>query len=115
MITTSYFSSAAPKARKVCIAKKAPWPFPAGLHVAELAPSNPWIKKDWQERYWQDLCARFPEGRGLRELLDRIVAQVPDPVLCCYEKYPSQCHREILARYIDRHLGMVVPEWAAGK
>ncbi len=111
MVTTSYFASKAPKESKVCIAKKRPRFFPAGnLWVRELAPSNPWAD-DWAAAYRRDLETRFPQGRGLRELLAGIEASVPDPVLCCYEKDPATCHRSVLAEYIREHLGMEVNEW----
>ena len=108
-LATSYFRSKADAYRKVCIAKKTPAGF-RGLHVSALAPSHPWVS-NWQERYWQDLSTRFPGGAGLKELLDRIAEKVPFPILCCYEAKRSECHRAILAEYIERYLGIKVPEW----
>jgi len=112
MITTSYFASKAPSVRKICIALKRPRYFhKGGLHVIELAPSNPWAE-NWQDLYWQDLQQRFPHGRGLAELLERIEARVKDPILCCYEKDPATCHRHLLSAYIKKHIGIDIPEWS---
>jgi len=109
VITTSYFKSLAPVGAKVCIAKKAPRGF-RGHHFLELAPSHPWAR-DWRGSYRKDLETRFPGGEGLRELLDRIAKLVPEPVLCCYESDPGECHRRILADYIEEHLGITITEW----
>ncbi len=111
MIQTSYFSSKAPHGRKVCIAKWAPryW---NGPRAPRLAPSNP-KAENWSECYLRDLIERFPGGAGLREYLDAIVARTPQPILCCYEADPEQCHRRILAEYAKTHLGMDMPEWIA--
>ncbi len=110
-VTTSHFASHAPTPRKVCIAKNPPRGF-RGLHVLDLAPSHPWAR-NWQESYRNDLAARFPLGKGLAELLADIAAKVPSPVLCCYERNRNECHRSILAEYIEQHLGFAVEEWNA--
>lgn len=112
MFKTSYFASKAPKERKVCIALKRPRFFhKGGLVVKELAPSDPWAT-EWQAAYLADLSSRFPAGRGLLELLNGIAAQVQDPILCCYEKNPAECHRRILAQFVFDHLGISITEWA---
>lgn len=110
MLQTSYFSSKAPATRKVCIAKWAPryW---TGPRAPRLAPSNPRGEGAWRERYLQDLAERFPEGTGLREYLEEIAARTPEPILCCYEADPEQCHRCVLAEYVKTWLGMEMPEW----
>lgn len=115
IITVSYFSSKAPGCRKVCIALYYPRFSKKGmLHVRELAPSD--LKAvDWRASYRRDLRHRFPGGRGLGELLQHIMAAVPYPVLCCYEKEAHNCHRSVLASYILENLGVQIPEWSPGK
>ncbi|MDL2268858.1 DUF488 domain-containing protein [Desulfosarcina sp. OttesenSCG-928-A07] len=109
-IAISYFQSKAPNERKVCIAKK-PFRFLPGLMKAELfAPSNPWAK-DWQSSYLSDLKSRFPTPESLRVYLEGICRERQNPILCCYEKNPAECHRSILAAYIQEKLGITVPEW----
>ena len=111
MIQTSYFSGKAPRERKVAIAKYPPR-FWNGPRAPRLAPSNP-KAEDWAAAYLHDLEERFPEGEGLAEYLQAIEAKTPDPILCCYEADPQQCHRRILAAYIEKFLGLNVPEWRA--
>lgn len=115
MIQTSYFASKAPSVRKVCIALKRPRFFhKGGLWVVELAPSNPWAE-DWQERYKRDLRNRFPTPDRLAEVLAWIEREVPDPILCCYEKNPEECHRRVLAAHAREVLGIEFPEWELGR
>ena len=114
MITTSYFAGKAPASRKVCIALGRPRYFrKGGLHIKQLAPSNP-RATNWQDLYRLDLRTRFPKGRGLRELLSQIEKAVPNPVLCCYEKDIIECHRGILALYVQDWIGLEIPEWRPG-
>lgn len=109
MIQTSYFSSKAPQGRKVSIAK---WPprFWKGARANRLAPSDP-KAENWTERYRQDLEERFPDAESLREYLAGIESQTPEPILCCFESDPEQCHRRVLASYIKELLDIDVPEW----
>lgn len=110
MFQTSYFGSKAPKGRKVCIAK---WNrFWTGARAPKLAPSNP-KAENWQEAYLADLEERFPGGEGLAEYLADIAAKTPEPILCCYEKDPADCHRSVLAEFVKKHLGICMPEWQA--
>lgn len=113
MFQTSYFGSQAPRGRKVCIAKWAPryW---QGPRAPRLAPSDP-KAENWREGYLNDLAERFPEGKGLREYLEEIAVRTPEPILCCYEADPEQCHRRVLAEYAKTWLGMDMPEWSAQK
>lgn len=108
MIFTSYLSSRAPKERKVCIAKYAR--FWSGARAAKLAPSDP-KASDWQAAYLRDLEERFPDGAGLAEYLDDIASRVKDPILCCYEAKPQECHRSVLAQYAREKLGIEIAEW----
>lgn len=107
-IMTSYFSSKAPADRKVCIARHNR--FFKGKRAKLLAPSNP-KAENWAEAYHRDLEMRFPQGFGLLELLEEISRETPEPILCCYEKDPGQCHRRVLADYCREFLKLDIPEW----
>ena len=109
-ITTSYFASKAPKDQKVCIALKPNSFMPKLPKVPEFAPSNPWAE-DWQQSYRNDLETRFPTPQSLQDVLDAICIQVQNPVLCCYEKDRTTCHRHILSEYIKEKLDITVQEW----
>lgn len=109
-IFVSYFASKAPNDRKICIAKK-PYRFLPHLPKATaFAPSNPWAD-DWQSAYRADLDSRFPTPEALRDYLRILCETYPDPILCCYEKDPAQCHRSVLAAYVMEKLDIDLPEW----
>lgn len=112
LITTSYFASKAPKEQKVCIALKAYRFMPKLPKVAEFAPSNPFAE-NWQEAYRCDLDARFPTPESLQNTLNEICQNVENPVLCCYEKDRTTCHRSVLSAFIFEKLGLKIEEWSA--
>lgn len=108
MIQTSYFASKAPKGRKVCIAK---WnKFWNGARAMKFAPSNP-KATDWKGAFRADLEKRFPTVESLRDYLAEIERETPNPILCCYEVDRTECHRHILADFIEKMLGIKVTEW----
>ena len=86
-IETSFFSSKAPKERKVCIAKwHRNW---NGPHAERFAPSDP-KAVDWKAAYRKDLESRFPTPSSLRLYLQEIEKRTPDPILCCFELNPAE-------------------------
>ena len=103
MICTSYFSSRAPRERKVCIAK---WPprYWTGPRARLFAPEDP-RAVNWRAAYRKNLESR------LERYLGSVLALTPEPILCCFEADASQCHRRILAGYLKEMLGLDVPEW----
>lgn len=113
MIQTSFFSSKAPRERKVCIAK---WPprYWQGPRAAKLAPSDP-KAADWAAAYRRDLETRFPTESSLRLYLQTVTDETPDPILCCFEADENECHRRVLAAFIKEQLNVDVPEWGEKK
>lgn len=109
MIQTSFFSGKAPRGRKVSIAK---WPprYWSGPRAPKFAPSDP-RAEDWAAAYRRDLESRFPTASSLRLYLQEIERETPDPILCCYESDPNECHRRVLAAYIREKLNWDIPEW----
>lgn len=108
MIETSYFASQAPQSRKVCIAKWNRWW--KGTRAPLFAPSNP-KAANWKEAYKQDMLERFPTPKSLQQYLAEIERIVPNPILCCFEANAGECHRRILAAFIEEKLGVAIPEW----
>lgn len=106
---TSYFSSKAPRERKVAIAK---WPprYWQGPRAPLFAPSNP-KAEDWREAYRRDLETRFSDPARLASCLREIEAATPEPILCCFEADAAECHRRILADFVWERLGIIIPEW----
>ena len=109
MIQTSYFGSRAPEARKISIAKWPPRWF-HGTRAYMLAPTNP-KAENWEAAYLHDLETRFPEAFLLKNYLENLERSVREPILCCFEADPRECHRRVLARYVKKLLGWDIPEW----
>lgn len=112
MIYTSYFASKAPIDQKIVISLSYPRFLKAGhIWSRNLAPET-LRQENWQELYWHVLCRRYPNGRGLAELFAGMEKRLgKDPILCCYEKRPQDCHRSILAKYAGEKCGIDVVEW----
>ena len=107
-IEASFFSSKAPKERKVCIAKwHRNW---SGPRAERFAPSDP-NAVDWKAAYRKELESRFPTPSSLRLYLQEIEKRTPDPILCCFELNPEECHRRVLAAFIKENINLDVPEW----
>ena len=107
-IETSFFSSKAPKERKVGIAKwHRNW---SGPRAERFAPSDP-KAVDWKAAYRKDLESRFPTPSSLRLYLQEIEKRTPNPILCCFELNPEECHRRVLAAFIKENINLDVPEW----
>ncbi|WP_303172809.1 DUF488 family protein [uncultured Desulfovibrio sp.] len=111
MIQTSFFASKAPRERKVAIAKYPPkyW---NGARAPKLAPSDH-KAADFATAYRRDLDDRFPTESSLRLYLQEVERETPDPILCCFEADPNECHRRVLAAYIKEKLNWDVPEWGS--
>lgn len=107
-ITTSFFSGKSPRERRVCIAKRAP--FFRGPRADLFMPSDPWAD-DWKRAYRADLQLRFTSPEILKDYLRQIEAETPNAILCCFESNSEECHRRVLAAYIQEQLGEIVPEW----
>ena len=59
----------------------------------------------------EDLESRFPTPSSLRLYLQEIEKRTPDPILCCFELNPEECHRRVLAAFIKENINLDVPEW----
>ena len=107
-IETSFFSSKAPKERKVCIAKwHRNW---SGPRAERFAPSDP-NAVDWKAAYRKELESRFPTPSSLRLYLQEIEKRTPDPILCCFELNPEECHRRACRQVnpVQRLLQQLLP------
>lgn len=83
-----------------------------GPRASRFAPSDP-KAEDWAGAYRHDLDGRFPTESSLRLYLQEIERETPDPILCCFELNPEECHRRVLAAYIKEKLNWDVPEWGS--
>ncbi len=105
MIKTSYFSKYK-EPNGVCIARGRPKWF-KGESIPELFPTWDMIKGNLsEEEYTRQYYERILSKCDPRE----IVKKAEGRVLLCWEKTGSFCHRRIVADWIERETGIVVPE-----
>ncbi len=87
-----------------------------GKRLEFLAPKSEMVGKIRKD------SANYNQRKYTREYLDLIKARnvdakqlieaLPDgTILLCYESPNEFCHRRILAEWIEREIGFVIPEW----
>jgi hypothetical protein len=111
---TSYFAKAGNMlTRTVSIAGKAPdgYVLRGGRQYKKLAP------KFWFfEKYKRDGDEAFYTEQYQKEVLDRLdPKQVyedlgENAIILCYEKPGSFCHRHLVARWLEKNLGITINE-----
>ncbi len=113
MRTTSFFTYRGPG--RISIARWAPRAAPAGFAVYRpLNPTAPMLKMDRAEYepLYQAILARLDPRRVVEDL--QRLADPHQPVLLCWERPPFSetvwCHRRMVAAWLERELGLVVPE-----
>jgi hypothetical protein len=106
---TSNFSKSGSDPHAVAICRY-PLKYWKGRRYAPLAPSGWMIKLPWAEfeqAYGQVLAALDP-AQVAQELGE-------DAVLLCFEGDRSQCHRGLVAAWLEANLGIEVPEVETAK
>ena len=80
-----------------------------GRREWRLAPAREklWIPDDEFTRYYDALLAALDP----RRLWEELTGSGPVALLC-WEKPGEPCHRRDVAAWFERHLGVVVEEWA---
>ena len=113
MRTASFFTDPGPG--HIRIARWAPRGTPAGFAVYRpLNSTAPMLKRDRAEYepLYQAILARL-DPRQVVEDLHRL-ADPHEPVLLCWERPPFSetvwCHRRLVAAWLERELGLIVPE-----
>jgi hypothetical protein len=79
--------------------------------TAELLSDYKYRGRDVQaywERYKRETLAPLDPTVVYQEFL---AYGGPDVAICCFEKPPSFCHRQIVAHWLNHQLGVVVPEY----
>ncbi|WP_156955874.1 DUF488 family protein [Solidesulfovibrio alcoholivorans] len=115
MITTSYFAREKDIANPVCIAQVKP-SWSKSREYKKLAP--PWALVDRYKRglvtpqqYTQEFTFVVLSLLNPVEVMNEIVSLFgEDATLLCYEKSGDFCHRRIVAAWIEKGTGVVVPE-----
>ncbi len=115
MRTASFFTYTGPG--RIGIARWAPRGTPAGFRVYRpLEPTAPMLKMaraDYEPLY-EGILSRLDPRRVVDDL--HRLADPHEPTLLCWERPPFSetvwCHRRRVAAWLERALGLVVPEIA---
>jgi len=109
---TSYFgnASAARDPQAVSIAHWPPRWWGAGRRYNLLAPSADLLKRSKAGLPWPEYVEEYT--REVLEKLDpvRVHADLKDSILLCWERPGEDCHRRLVAEWIEEAIGVKVPE-----
>ncbi len=107
---TSNFATAGANPNAVCISRGAP-PFYKGPKYMPLAPSWELLKsaktlgpEEWDSLYEQSVLGRLSAEKVAADLGE-------NAVMLCWEKAGEWCHRVLVARWLERECGILVPEY----
>jgi hypothetical protein len=111
---TSYFANrkAAAEPGAVSIARWPPRWWGSRRRYLALAPSEDLLKRakagmpwpDYIEEYRRDVLGRLDPAAVYTEL-------GPDAILLCWEAPGRDCHRRLIAEWLEKALGIEVPEY----
>ena len=109
---TSYFSNknAAGDPRAVSIARWSPRWWGAGRRYTSLAPSVDLLKRSKAGLSWPEYVAEYK--RDVLAKLDpsQVYTDLSESILLCFERPGEDCHRRLVAEWIESSLGFKVPE-----
>ena len=119
-IYTSYFSNAkrleAAGVRVIGISLFPPKWF-TGISMKQVAPTYSIFTarglsdEQYEKRFNREVLAKV-DVWNFYQLLERFSGG-QDVALCCFEKDRKDCHRLLVAEWLQRGLGIEVPEWGA--
>ena len=117
-IYTSYFSNAnrlgAAGVKQIGISLFPPKWF-TGVSMKQVAPTMTLFKSTWlndeqyERRFRQEVLSKV-DAWDFYQRLER-VSDGKDVALCCFEKDRKDCHRKLVAEWLERELGIEVPEF----
>ena len=110
---TSYFGNktAAADPQAVSIARWPPRWWGARRRYIALAPSADLLKRSKEGLPWQEYCAEYQ--RNVLAKLDpaKVSADLgPDAILLCWESPGEECHRRLVAEWLEKSLNIKIPE-----
>lgn len=121
-IYTSYFSNAkrlqADGVKMIGISLYPPRWF-MGVSLKQVAPTKALFAagqlsdEEYEKRFNREVLSRVDAMDFYREL--ERVGKGQDVALCCFEKNRNECHRKNVAEWLERELGIEVPEYGALK
>ena len=87
-----------------------------GKRLEYLAPKSDMVGKikkgseNYNQRKYTREYVDLLRARNVNA--DKLIDFLPDgAILLCYEKPGDFCHRRLLADWVERHTGFVIPEW----
>lgn len=109
-MNTSYFAKYRNGAGGVSIALYPPRGF-AGKRYKALAPPD-WLLKRYKQAPDEEQYTRDYKTHVLDKLDPKQVFKDlgPDAVLLCFEAPDKFCHRRLVARWLEKHLSIIVDE-----
>ena len=117
-VFTSYFSNAkrleAAGVRMIGISLFPPEWF-KGISMKQVAPTRALFAakdlsdEEYEKRFYREVLSRV-DVWGFYQMLERFSGG-KDVALCCFEKDRKYCHRKLVAEWIEKGLGVEVPEW----
>ncbi len=109
---TSYFGNkaVANNLNAISIARYAPRWWGQGRRYIALAPSSDLLNRSKAGLPWLEYVKEYQ--RDVLGNLDpvKVHADLSDSILCCWEKPGEDCHRRLVAEWIEKHTGIKVPE-----
>ncbi len=111
---TGYFAKHGNMAGAISISRSAP-KFYHGPQFKVLAPTYPMLKMqraDYNQAYKQILLRLNP-----KEIYDKLVvlAKGEEPILLCWERSNTWCHRRLVAEWLEKFLGIEISEVGMGR
>lgn len=110
---TSYFGNrtAAADPRAVSIARWPPRWWGSRRRYMALAPSADLLKRSKAGLSWPEYCAEYM--RDILSKLDpvKVFADLgPDAILLCWEPSGADCHRRLVAEWLEKSPDIKIPE-----
>lgn len=108
---TSYFGNPIIKkdASAISIARFTPRWWGSGRRYIELAPSLNLLNRSRNGLPWEDYVWEYNEMLSRRDPL-KIWSDLGDCILICYEKPGENCHRRLVAVWLENSLNVKIPE-----
>ena len=109
---TSYFANkvAAQNPKAISIARWPPRWWGAGRRYIMLAPAADLLKRAKGGLPWADYVEEYKKTVLSRLDPVRVHADLSDSILLCWERPGEDCHRRLVAEWIESSLGVKVPE-----
>lgn len=108
---TSYFGNPIIKSdpRAISIARITPRWWGPGRRYIELAPSADLLTRSKNGLPWEDYVTEYNIWISVHDPL-KIWSDLGDCILVCYEKHGENCHRRLVAGWLENALNVKIPE-----